>query len=128
MAKVSISEAARMAGIARSTLYRVYITTGKISIEKDHLGKPVIDSSELLRVFPELSATEKQDNLNQLATVEEYTKLQSDVERLEALLQAKTEELGRAIEEIGWLRKKVDAMEQKLLAGPETKRRWWWPW
>lgn len=51
MAKVSVSEAARIAGISRSYLYRKYITTGKLSVEKDHEGKPVIDTSEIFRVF-----------------------------------------------------------------------------
>ncbi len=132
MPKVSISEAARMAGIARSTLYRVYIKTGIISTEKDFSGHPVIDVSELVRVFPALAAVStpvsEEDKLNQYATGEKYRLLQADVCRLEDLLRAKNEELGRALAEIDWLRKKVDAMEQKLLTGPDTKRRWWWPW
>lgn len=52
MAKVSISEAARLAGISRPTLYRK-IDAGEISVERD--GDSVqIDISELLRVFGEL--------------------------------------------------------------------------
>jgi len=49
--KVSISQAAKMAGISRSNLYKSYINTHKISTELDHLGKKVIDQSEILRVF-----------------------------------------------------------------------------
>jgi hypothetical protein len=132
MTKVSISEAARMAGIARSTLYRAYIKTGKVSIDRDHLGKPVIDTSELVRVFPDLSGVPEsvadEDSIDQCATREEYRLLQSSVDRLEDLLEAKETELERALAEIDWLRKKVDSMEQRFLAGPETKRRWWWPW
>ncbi len=132
MAKVSISEAARMAGIARSTLYRAYIKTGKVSIDRDHLGKPVIDPSELVRVFPDLSdvpeAVADGDSIDQCATCHEYRLLQSSVDRLEDLLEAKETELERALAEIDWLRKKVDSMEQRLLTGPDTKRRWWWPW
>lgn len=132
MPKVSISEAARMAGIARSTLYRAYIDAGKVSIEKDILGKPVIDVSELVRVFPDLEGVPKpvseEDSLSHCATCEKYKLLQADVERLEAVLEAKDAALERAISEVDWLRKKVDAMELRLLPGPETKRRWWWPW
>lgn len=52
MAKVSISEAARLAGISRPTLYR-RIEAGEISVERD--GDSVsVDTSELLRVFGEL--------------------------------------------------------------------------
>ncbi|MBN6742750.1 hypothetical protein JKG47_20035 [Acidithiobacillus sp. MC6.1] len=132
MPKVSISEAARMAGIARSTLYRVYIKPGKISTETDTAGHPVIDVSELMRVFPDLGpvseTVSEEDKINQYATGEKYILLQAEVARLEGLLLAKQEELGRALVEIDWLRKKVDAMEQRLLTGPDTKRRWWWPW
>ncbi len=55
MAKVSISEAARLAGVSRSHLYASFIKTGKISVEtiEDATGKPQkqIDTSELQRVF-----------------------------------------------------------------------------
>lgn len=58
MAKVSISEAARLAGIARSNFYTTYIKKGRISISKDSKGKKFIDTAELLRVFPDI----KQDS------------------------------------------------------------------
>lgn len=50
MSKVSISEAAKLAQISRSTLYNKYINTGKITVETVE-DKKVIDMSELLRVF-----------------------------------------------------------------------------
>ena len=53
MTQVTISEAARRVGIARSTLLR-HIKNGKVSkvIGKD--GKPWLDTSELLRVYGDL--------------------------------------------------------------------------
>lgn len=54
MAKVSISEAARLAGVSRQHLYRRYITPGLISVEKDGESAPMIDTAELLRVFGDL--------------------------------------------------------------------------
>lgn len=50
MPKVSISEAARLAGKPRSTIHR-HINQGKISKEKNGLGNPVIDVAELERVY-----------------------------------------------------------------------------
>lgn len=50
MSKVSISQAAKMAGIGRSTLYNKYINTGKITVESID-DKKMIDVSELIRVF-----------------------------------------------------------------------------
>ena len=57
MALVTIAEAARLAGTARSNLYKAYIDTGIISVTNDARGKPRIDTSEILRVFGELKKT-----------------------------------------------------------------------
>jgi hypothetical protein len=54
VAKVSISEAARLAGVSRQHLYKRFITPGALTVEKDGEKPPVIDTSELLRVFGEL--------------------------------------------------------------------------
>ena len=66
MAKVSISKAARLAGVARSNFYTTYIKKGRISVSTDAKGKKFIDTSELLRVFPDIkqdSDTGQQDNI-----------------------------------------------------------------
>lgn len=51
MTKLSITEAAKQAGICRQYLYTKYIKPGKLSVHKDEQDKPFIDSAELLRVF-----------------------------------------------------------------------------
>ena len=53
-AKFTITEAARLAGISRQTLYRNYINTGVISVTKSD-GKVHIELNELIRVFPNMS-------------------------------------------------------------------------
>lgn len=50
MSKVSITQAAKLAKISRSTLYNKYINTGMISVETVE-DKKLIDMSELFRVF-----------------------------------------------------------------------------
>lgn len=50
MSKVSISQAAKLAKISRSTLYNKYINTGIISVETIE-DKKLIDMSELFRIF-----------------------------------------------------------------------------
>ncbi len=53
-----ITEAARLAGKSRSTLYKTYIETGKLSVGQDSAtGRPVVDTSELIRVFGALYLT-----------------------------------------------------------------------
>lgn len=49
--KLSISEAARRAGVGRTAIYRK-LSAGKLSKENDAEGNPVIDLAELARVFP----------------------------------------------------------------------------
>jgi hypothetical protein len=53
MAKVSLSEAARMAGKSRVTIHR-HIEKGLLAKEIDQTGNPVIDLSELERVYGSL--------------------------------------------------------------------------
>ncbi len=48
--KYSISESARIAGITRKTLYK-HIDKKPISTERDENGSPIIDASELIRVY-----------------------------------------------------------------------------
>ena len=61
MALVSVSEAARLANVARSTLYAHYINRGKLSVQTDGRGRRVIDTDELLRVFSKLRGTGQPD-------------------------------------------------------------------
>ena len=54
MAKVNLTQAAKLAGVGRSTLNR-HIKEGKLSKALDDQGKPCVDTSELQRVYGELS-------------------------------------------------------------------------
>lgn len=63
MAKVSISEGARLAGVSRSTLNR-HLKDGLISKHKDNSGRPYVDTSELLRFYGELSQADRTNSRN----------------------------------------------------------------
>ncbi|MBU2788733.1 hypothetical protein HFQ13_11075 [Acidithiobacillus sp. VAN18-1] len=132
MAKVTITEAARLAGISRITMYRKYIRTGVISVERDRDGNPQIDISELVRVFGEIHQ-DTQSNSSDTQKEQYDTVLNDPVCRAElaackALLASKEDELRRSLEREAWLQARIEASEQRLLTGPDTKRRWWWPW
>ncbi len=113
-----------MVGISRMTLYK-YIKSGLISVEKDQLGKPKIDASELIRVFGDLKGELGHDSTD---IDSKNMALQSELESCREMLSLVRQELDRALEREVWLKARVEASEQKLLAGPETKRRWWRPW
>lgn len=129
MAKISISEAARQAGISRSALYRSYIKTGKLSVDRDNQENPVIDTSELLRVFgDQFGATAKATEVHTQKAQVDTALLEAEIARLSGLVVLYEQQLAEAKDREAWLRERLDTFEQKLLAGPDTKRRWWWPW
>lgn len=99
MTQVTISEAARRVGIARSTLLR-HIKNGKISkvIGKD--GKPSLDTSELLRVYGDLKVSDTDDTSATLHqshktlqsdTGDRYTEKDIEIATLRAELKAALE-------------------------------------
>ncbi|MBU2753433.1 hypothetical protein HFU84_01755 [Acidithiobacillus sp. CV18-2] len=132
MAKVTITEAARLAGISRVTMYRKHIGTGQISVEKDRDGKPQIDTSELIRVFGEIhedTGRDSEDTSREHHDTIMYASMyKAELAACKTLLASKEDELRRSLEREAWLQARIEASEQKLLTGPETKHRWWWPW
>lgn len=56
MALVSISEAAKLVGKDRKTLYRD-ATTGRLSVSQNATGARQVETSELIRVYGELRDT-----------------------------------------------------------------------
>ena len=88
MAKVSITEAARLAGIARSYFYKRYIDSGEISIERDKRGNPLVDVSEILRVFGELKGQSEDSSRTQEKTADDTSNSYEDAIVLRAELNA----------------------------------------
>lgn len=123
MALVSISYAAKYAGMSRTQLYRGYLKKGKISTVTDGDKTPKIDTSELLRVFGE----SKESSSNGAATVHnvplrpvtpsktdtESTILRQKVKHLEELLQEKEKRLQEKDERISELRQAIAVISYK---------------
>src|SRR5512147_425935 len=113
MPKISISEASRRTGKPRSTLHR-HIRTGKLSKEFDELGNPIIDMSELERVYgPLLSPDMKPDGATLQFAPSKRTAL--DIE-----IQIALEVLKR---ENALLRDERDDLRRRLDAEAEERRR-----
>lgn len=56
MTQLTLSAAARAAGVSRSTLHD-HINTGKVSVQIDGRGRRTVDTSELLRAYGPLQGT-----------------------------------------------------------------------
>lgn len=148
MPQVSVSEAARLAGISRSHLYKNYIKQGLISIVRNHQGQPQIDVSELLRVFGEIqknthlsSKTQVEDRSKiqvrtpkiQLKTQENTTETQVQIQvaALESELKLLREQLAKADEREQFYQQQLKNLTQtiKLLEHhPEPPPHPWWQW
>ena len=142
MATIGLSEAAKLTGTARSTLYRA-IKTGRLSAAVGPNGAVRIDPAELERVFP--TQVERDIDATSRATTRNTgrpTKLVARVAELEARLAERDERLGEARDQINDLRRRLDAEAEErrrltmLLADQRSTppasapllsalRRWW---
>lgn len=137
MALVSISEAARLTGKARSTLHK-YIKQGKLSTTTDqNTGNKSIETSELIRVFGKISnsLTTDSDSVTRVSKLQQETpsatqSLQIKLQLLEqenAHLKAEKELLSKNLDDI---RQAMLLIESKQPTSPEpvapvpTKKSW----
>lgn len=139
MATVSISEAARLAGISRPTIYKL-INRGQLNLTSVvKAGKPVkaIDTSELIRVFGNIgnltAGTAFTVNLEQEITPTDSPHLQDLQHKIE-LLQKENEGLKEAVasrdDHISSLRQAMLLLEHKqdLQQPLPLPVRWWQFW
>lgn len=86
--KHSISEAAKLTGKARSTLHR-HLKQGRLSKETGPDGQPVIDASELMRVYGPLQRRDSGDtvSMRQGEAPRDIPLLQPVQSKIEALLE-----------------------------------------
>jgi hypothetical protein len=131
---VTVTEAARLVGRSRQSLYRDYIKTGKLSPSQDLVtNRKLVSISELIRVFGDLKLTELTDKtvnvttpMRQELTDELTTTLQAKVALLEADNASLRDRLRDKDEHISDLRSTVRLLEYKA-PNEQPKRLWWWP-
>lgn len=126
MALVSISKAAKLAGIARSNLYESYINKGILSLSKDEKGRPKVDTSELLRVFGVLNFSEDQDRTGQQ---DNAISTQQDNNQQDVIALLK-EQLAEAREREKFYQQQLAELTQsiRLIEHKSPSRLWWQFW
>lgn len=132
MAKVSISEAARLTGKSRTTLHRL-IRTGELSTCAGARNSKMVDISELIRVFGDIAAPTNEQPKKQVSeqrvTVSDTTNeqvissLKQEVEHLRTLVSAQESHIDSLKQSLHLLEHKKD-VQQSLPASP----RWWQFW
>ena len=117
MALLTLTQAAKTAGIARSTLYRA-IRNGRISVVSQPNGSKGIDTSELQRVFGPLQDATK--SAKQHDAPEDVALLQSRIDALERENGLLRDEIQASRERESKL---LDVVSQGLLEAPKIRRR-----
>lgn len=140
MALVSISKAAKLAGINRSNFYTSYLNQGKISVVRDERNRPCVDTSELLRVFGSLKSEGlgiQQDTTPSYTLGQNTTDTTTDsvlyplIEQLKQQLVESKEREKQALEREQFYQQQLKDLTQtiKLLEyKPEPPPRRWWQW
>jgi len=132
MAKVSISEAARLTGKSRTTLHRL-IKTGDLSTCAGVRNAKMVDISELIRVFGDISKPVQEQPFEQVpeqrVTVtpalseQMVSSLKQEVEHLRTLVSAQESHIDSLKQSLQLLEHKKD-VQQPL--PPPVK--WWQFW
>ena len=117
MALLTIAQAARTAGVARSTIY-AHLRAGKLSATRTPTGERRIDTSELTRVYGSVRHTTQSDVVS--PTPLDIALLQARIEALEAQNRLLRDEVQTGREEKAKL---LDVISQELLEGPKSKRK-----
>ncbi|PLR29240.1 DNA-binding protein [Chimaeribacter coloradensis] len=132
MAKVSISEAARLTGKSRTTLHRL-IKTGELSTCAGARNSKMLDTSELIRVFGDISspvheqpfeqATEQRVTVPPAHNEQVVNSLKQEIEHLRTLVSAQESHIDSLKQSLHLLEHKKDV--QQPLPPPV---RWWQFW
>lgn len=131
--KVSVVEAAKMAGVSRATFYR-HITEKKISTTQDDKNNTVIDTSELVRIYGNklrtLEEIEKEeiDQIDESETDRDSSqglKIQVDMlkERLKDLNEERNRERTQLSSQIEALKAQLDRAEEQRIKSEEQKNK-----
>lgn len=124
MASVSISEAARLTGKARSTIHK-YIKQGRVSMTTDAItGTKSIDISELIRAFGNIKTTPG-DTVTSVVRLHENTslneqQLHTKLQFLEQENQHLKREKDLLLQNLEDVRQAMLMIESKLTTTPET--------
>lgn len=135
MAIVNMTQAAEMAGIGRSTLWRK-AKAGVLSTTKFPDGSPGIDTAELFRVFPRETDIEAQviheETAAELLKQKQVDALQAmaqEVAYLKEQLQDYRQREQRLLDQVDTLASTIKLIEHRpepAPAAPAPVRRSWW--
>lgn len=113
---VGVTEAARLTGKSRATIYRK-MQSGEVSFLKEGDKEALLETSELIRFFGPFNQKEAPSETSSEAPrdSQELQRLRAENERLIALLEAEKRHAGLLQENVNDLRKAMLLLEHKTL-------------
>ena len=125
MAQVTISEAIRQSGIGRTRFYKL-INNGTISTSVTTEGKKCIDTSELVRVFPDLGKKTTENSFaNSLPDNCEQLERQIENRLLREQLRIIKEQLDKSEQREKWLQEQNANLLLRIEPPKPVKRENW---
>ena len=123
----TLGTAAKAAGRTKSAIFKA-IQKGRISAQKDDLGRYQIDPAELHRVYPPLPIPEKGARERTGEETAENRVLKAKVELLEELLREVREDRDHWRRQASALTYQPVPQEAPKSETPRPPWLWWWPW
>lgn len=123
VARLSITQAIEQSGISRTHFYTHYIKKGLISVS-EHSGKKYIDSSELVRVFPDLATEQPPNNTVHTQKHSPEQEKPNNTEQGE-LVKLLREQLNKAEQREQQHLAHINALTLRLEAPVATKKQGW---
>jgi hypothetical protein len=146
---VNISKACQLAGISRTVFYQNYINKGKITVSRDGRNRPMVDTSEIVRVFGELKSVQNLQYSQEQSIAEDNSKkeqivasrevfidlvqLKAENLQMKERLREKDEQLIQAEKRQQWQQEQIGKLTDtiKLLEAPRPNTpalntRYWW--
>ena len=121
MAEIGISEAARIVGKTRNTLYR-FMKEGKLSYHVGESGTRTVEASELLRAFPyaakAIGERYKSDTCSDTKVTESDSKVTDGTQEKDEIIQLLKAQLAEAARREAWLKERIEALEKRLPLPP----------
>ena len=128
MSKITLSEAVEIIPVSESTLRR-HMRTGKVSSEKDHNGRNLFDTAELVRVYGDLKLngtrplSDEPVNPSQMTDGDTPTKVVAFLESQNTELKSQLEEAHSQNAQLLELSTRLQKQNEILMIPPPQPKR-----